>query len=137
MTKETQETAKNWWRPQTIGQMVFSVRRGFAFAGMGLRGDYVAVCSPRPSLDESHPLSAHVITGAERYHDDYMSGKGRTPHPSVVTYYVVDPSTRRVVVAVQADGTILEEIEEQLGHRSQKLRDALREAIRETPADKN
>lgn len=123
----------SWHAPTTIGQMGTSVRAGWAWdwASRDLHGHYVAVCTATAPVDPSHPLSDHVRTGAARYHDDYMAGgpDRRKPHPSVVLYYVRHGN--RVVVAVQADGTVLDEIDTTGADLSPRVRDELRAAAQE------
>lgn len=111
----------SWNAPKSYAEAASSIRALFSWRMQraNLRGDWVAclsVCSVRAELGRAkdHPLTDHVITGAERYADDYMHATSpvtaRDPHPSVVTYYVQDLQSGRVVLALQADGTILDEL---------------------------
>lgn len=64
---------------------------------------------------DGHALSDHVVTGAEAFRDHYMTAEdrttARTPHPSTVVYYIRDTRSGRAVLALQADGTVLDELE--------------------------
>lgn len=125
----------SWYKPNTVREMVQSTRNGHGWTAdrFGLAGQYVAVLSftgMGGTLDSSHPLSDHVLTGAERYQDDYMAGRGRIPHPSVTVYYVRDLKSRRVVLARQEDGTILDELDTIRPDLRPVTRDALRKAIK-------
>lgn len=127
----------SWYAPKNAAEMAQSTRSGHAWRAdrCGLAGDYVAVLSyvgMTALLDSEHALSDHVLTGAEHYRDHYMSTPGpaaRTPHPSTVVYYVRDTRTRRVILARQADGTVLDELDTIRPDLRQSTRDALRSAI--------
>lgn len=124
-----------WHGPTTVDEMASSTRAIFSWNAtrFGLAGDPVWVLSyhgMRGLLDASHPLSDHVLTGAERYRDDYMATGSREPHPSVVVYYVRDTRSRRVVMALQSDGTILDELDATRPDLRESTRTALREAMR-------
>ena len=124
----------SWNSPKNCQEMADSTRAGLTWRAKGLAADYVAVLSysgMAGMLDGSHPLSDHVLTGAERYRDDYMATGNREPHPSVVVYYVRDTATRRVVLARQADGTILDELDTARPDLRQSTRDLLRAAFKE------
>lgn len=131
----------SWNRPANVVETAESVRQRWPFHNprQSLAGDYVAVLSyagMADRLDTSHPLSDHVLTGAEAYRDHYLSTSGpdaRTPHPSTVVYYVRDTTTGRVVLAVQADGTVLDELAELRPDLRPGTRSALRDAIARTP----
>ena len=130
----------SWYKPGTVAEMADSTRHAFSWNAQrfALAGDYVAVLSyhgMRGLLDDSHPLSDHVLTGAEAYMNHYMTTRGpeaRKPHPSVTVYYVRDTRSRRVVLARQADGTVLDELDTIRPDLKQSARDALREAVAES-----
>jgi hypothetical protein len=110
----------SWHIPANVDEIRASISALYSWRAQrfDLASGYVAVCSPtRRELGSAaaagHALTDHVITGAEAFHDHYMSTRGpdaRTPHPSTVVYYVVDLRTWRVAIALQADGTILDEL---------------------------
>lgn len=112
----------SWHIPATVEEMRSSIHARFTFRAprFDLATDYVAVLSVysvRGDLGraarDGHALSDHVLTGAEAYADHYMTTRGpdaRTPHPSTVIYYMRDLRSGRAVLALQADGTILDEL---------------------------
>jgi hypothetical protein len=123
----------NWHLPATVADMAAATRSVSSWRAQrfNLAADAVFVLSVSGmGLDRSHPLSDHVMTGAERYKDDYMSGKGRKAHPSVTVYYVRDLATSRAVLALQADGTILDELDTVRPDLRPATREALRDAFR-------
>jgi len=112
----------SWHIPATVSEIRASISARYSFRAprFDLASDYVAVLSVygvRATLGKAaadgHALSDHVLTGAETYADHYMTTRGpdaRTPHPSTVVYYVRDLRSGRAVLALQADGTILDEL---------------------------
>lgn len=127
----------SWHRPSNVDEMTASVRACYSWRAQrfGLAGESVAVLSHYGMtglLDASHPLSDLVLTGAERYRDDYLSTGARKPHPSVTVYYVRDLRTRRAVLALQADGSILDELDTLRPDLRPATREALREAFKIT-----
>jgi hypothetical protein len=111
-----------WHGPTTVEEIRSSMHRSFVWRAQrfDLAADRVAVCSiysERGNLGRAaaagHALSDHVLTGSEAYHQHYMTTRGpesRTPHPSTVMYYVRDLRSGKAVLALQADGTILDEL---------------------------
>lgn len=112
----------SWHIPATVSEMRSSVHARYSFRApsFDLATDYVAVLSIHSVRGElgkaaadGHALSDHIVTGAEAYADHYMTTRGpdaRTPHPSTVVYYMRDLRSGRAVLALQADGTILDEL---------------------------
>lgn len=111
-----------WNHPTTVAEIRSSIHVRYVWhAGrFGLAADHVAVCSQYsdranlgPAAAGGHALSDHILTGSEAYGDHYMTTDGpeaRTPHPSTVMYYVRDLRSGKAVLALQADGTVLDEL---------------------------
>lgn len=122
---------------------IIARRHTFRARGFDLAADAVYVLSAYGMAgvlrDRSHALTDHVLTGAERYRDDYMTGEhpgNRVPHGSVTVYYVLDTRSGRVVLARQADGTVLDELDTLRPDLRQSTRDALRAAfVADSPND--
>lgn len=112
----------SWHIPATVSEIRSSIHARYSWRAprFDLASDYVAVLSHYTVIAnlgraarEGHALSDHIVTGAEAYADHYMTTRGpdaRTPHPSTVVYYVRDLRSGRAVLALQADGTILDEL---------------------------
>lgn len=112
----------SWHIPSNVSEIRSSThaRHAWRAPSFDLAASYVAVLSVHSVQGElgraaaaGHALSDHVVTGAEAYADHYMTTSGpsaRTPHPSTVVYYIRDTRSGRAAIALQADGTILDEL---------------------------
>ena len=133
----------SWNSPTNLAEMAQSVRNSHAFnAGRcEIRGSWVAVLSSErvraelaTAAADGHALSDHIITGAETFENHYRTatdGTQRTPHPSTVLYYLTDARSGRAMLALQADGTVLDELETVRPDLRPATVQALREAIAE------
>lgn len=129
----------SWHIPANVDEIRASISALYSFRAprFDLASGHVWVLSAESVRGElgraardGHALSDHVITGADTYRDHYMTTSGpdaRTPHPSTVVYYVRDLRSGRAVMALQADGTVLDE----LATIRPDLRPATVEAVRD------
>lgn len=86
----------------TVRRTAWHIRTGTRFDRGNLHGEYVAVCSPVPTLASDDFITTMVKESVAARHSAYMDTHERTPAPDMVVYYLHDGY--RVLAYIKAGG---------------------------------